>query len=120
MSWSGEAKNAVLIARSDEMAAPSPEEPAPPVPFQGVSRPPEPTAAIPEPRRDERSQACQTEPDASPSVPELSPSSINTDVRRRGIDPVLSGATAAIIASIIGFLLGFAYLVVSYLHYAVR
>lgn len=53
-----------------------------------------------------------------PSVPELSPSSINTDVRRHGIDPVLTGVTVGIIALIVGFLLGFAYLVVSYLRYA--
>lgn len=53
-----------------------------------------------------------------PSVPELFPSSINTDVRRRGIDPFLTGVAVGIIVFIIGFLIGFTYLVVSYLRYA--
>lgn len=77
----------------------------------------EPTAPIPAPRRDERSEACQTEPGAMPSVAELSPSLIDTDVRRRGIDPVVTGVSVGIIAAILVFLLGFAYLVVSYLRY---
>ena len=94
-----------------------PEEPALPVPLQGVPIPPEQTAPIPEPRREERLEAYQTEPDARPSVPELSPSSINTDVRRRGINPYLTGVTVGIIVVIICFLIGFVYLVVSYLRY---
>jgi hypothetical protein len=52
-----------------------------------------------------------------PSAPELSPLSINTDVRRRGINPLLTGVTVGIIAFIISFLIVFAYLVVSYLRY---
>ncbi|MGH7169071.1 MAG: hypothetical protein ACRELG_02185 [Gemmataceae bacterium] len=52
-----------------------------------------------------------------PSVAELSPSLIDTDVRRRGIDPVVTGVSVGIIAAILVFLLGFAYLVVSYLRY---
>jgi hypothetical protein len=51
------------------------------------------------------------------SVPELSPSSINTDVRRHGLNPFLTGVTVGIIAFISGFLIAFAYLVVSYLRY---
>lgn len=51
------------------------------------------------------------------SVPELSPSSIDTDVRRHGINPFLTGVTMGIIAFIVAFLLGFAYLVVFYLRY---
>jgi len=53
-----------------------------------------------------------------PSVPELPPSSINTDVRRRGINPYLTSVTVGIIAFIIIFLIGFVYLVVAYLRYA--
>ena len=53
-----------------------------------------------------------------PSVPESSPSSINTDVRWRGINPYLTGVTVGIIALLIGFLIGFVFLVVSYLRYA--
>jgi hypothetical protein len=52
------------------------------------------------------------------SVPELSISSINTDVRRHGLNPFLTGLTVGIVAFIIGFLLVFAFLVMSYLRYA--
>lgn len=77
----------------------------------------EATAPNPEHRRAERSEACQTEPVAVPPASELSPSAINTDVRRRGLNPFLTGVTAGIIAAIIGFLLVFAYLVVAYVRY---
>ncbi|HEY7156458.1 MAG TPA: LapA family protein [Gemmataceae bacterium] len=97
---------------------PHPEEPAPPVPLQGVPHPPDQTAPIPEHRREEQLKVYQTEPGATPSVPELSPSSINTDVRWRGINPYLTGVTVGIIALLIGFLIGFVFLVVSYLRYA--
>lgn len=73
---------------------------------------------MPEHRREEQLEAYQTEPVATASVPELPPSSINTDVRWRGINPYLTGVTVGIIALIMGFLIGFVYLVVSYLHYA--
>ena len=99
-------------------ASPHPEEPAPLVSLQGIFPPPEQTIRrIPEQRRAERSKAYQTEPVAMPSAPELSPLSINTDVRRRGINPLLTGVTVGIIAFIISFLIVFAYLVVSYLRY---
>jgi hypothetical protein len=52
------------------------------------------------------------------SVPELPPSSINTDVRWRGVNPYLTVVTVGIIAFIMVFLMGFVYLVVSYLRYA--
>jgi hypothetical protein len=94
-----------------------PEKPAPPPPLQGTARPSEQSIPIPEHPRETPSEAYQTEPVARLSVPEPSPSSINTDVRRRGINPFLTGVTIAIIASIIGFLIVFAYLVVSYLSY---
>ncbi len=64
-----------------------------------------------------RSDAYQEEPVATPSVPELSVSSINTDVRRRGLNPFFTSVTLGIIAFITGFLVVFAYLVVSYLQY---
>ncbi len=88
-----------------------------PPPLHGATPPPEQIVSIPEHRREERSEAYQTELVTKPSVPELSPSSINTDVRRRGINPFLTGVTVGIIAFIIGFLVVFAYLVVSYLRY---
>ena len=65
----------------------------------------------------ERSKAYRTEPVAMAPVPELSPMSINTDVRRRGLNPFFTGVTVGIIAFITGFLLVFAYLVVAYLQY---
>lgn len=117
MSESGEAKTAAFIAKSSGMTVRRPEEPTPPVPPQGVCGSPEATAPIPEHPREQRSEACQTEPDAKPSVPELSPSAIDTDVRRHGLNPFLTGVTVGIIASIIAFLLAFAYLVVSYVRY---
>jgi hypothetical protein len=117
MSGSGEAKNAAIVAISGGMAIRFPEEPAAEVPLQGVSRPPEPTAPMAEHRNDQRSEACRTEPVAMPSIPELSPSAINTDVRRHGLNPFLTGVTVGIIACIIVFLLVFAYLVVSYMRY---
>jgi hypothetical protein len=52
-----------------------------------------------------------------PHVPELSPSAINTDVRRRGINPFFTGVTVGVIAVIIGLLIALAYLVVYYLRY---
>jgi hypothetical protein len=52
-----------------------------------------------------------------PPAPELSPSSFNTDVRRRGFNPFFTGVTVGIIAAIIGFLIGLAYLVMYYLRY---
>ncbi len=63
----------------------------------------------------QRSEAYQPEPVAMPPVPELFPASINTDVRRRGLNPFFTGVTVGIIAFITGFLLVFAHLVVSYL-----
>lgn len=60
----------------------------------------------------------RSEEPTAPPVPELPPSAINTDVRRHGINPVLTGVMIGIIVSIIGFLLAFAYLVVSYFRYA--
>lgn len=51
------------------------------------------------------------------SVPELSPLSINTDVRWRGFNPFFTGVTAGVIAFIIGLLIGLASLVVYYLRY---
>lgn len=78
---------------------------------------PESPASIHEYQTEERSEAYQTEPVATSPVPELPPSSINTDVRRRGLNPFLTGVMAGIIAFIIGFLLIFAYLVVFYLRY---
>lgn len=114
MSESGEVKTAVLIAINGGMTVQRPEEPIPP---QGAASQPEATAPISEPRREQRSEACQTGPVAMPSVPELSPSAINTDVRRHGLNPFLTGVTVGIIASIIVFLLAFAYLVVSYVRY---
>lgn len=51
------------------------------------------------------------------SVPELSPSSINTDVRRRGFNPFFTGVTVGIFAVIFGLLIGLACLVVYYLRY---
>ena len=51
-------------------------------------------------------------------VPELTASSINTDVRRRGFNPFVTGVTLGIITFITGFLLFFAYSVVAYLQYA--
>jgi hypothetical protein len=65
----------------------------------------------------ERAEAYRTEPVPMPPVPELSPMSINTDVRRRGLNPFFTGVTVGIIAFITGFLLVFAYLVVAYLQY---
>jgi hypothetical protein len=62
-------------------------------------------------------KAYQTEPVAMPSVPELSPSSINTDVRRRGFNPFFTGVTVGIIAAVMGFLIVLAYLVMYYLRY---
>jgi hypothetical protein len=99
-------------------AMPHPEEPAPPVPLQSVPRPPDQTIPIPEHRREVQLEAYPTEPVAMPSVPELSSSSINTDIRWRGINPYLTGVTIGIIALLIGFLIGFVFLVVSYLRYA--
>jgi hypothetical protein len=52
------------------------------------------------------------------SVPELTATSINTDVRRRGLNPFLTSLSVGIVAFIICFLLFFAYLVMSYLRYA--
>ena len=80
--------------------------------------PPEQTARVSEYRREKQSEKCQIEPVAKPSYPELTPSSIDTDVRWRGINPFLTGVTAGIIAFIIAFLLGFAYFVVYYLRYS--
>lgn len=117
MSGSGEAKNAAIVAISGGMAVRFPAESAPPASPQDASRPPEAITPIPEHRKDQRSEACRTEPVATPSVPELSPSAINTDVRRRGLNPFLTGVTVGIIASIIAFLLVFAYLVVAYVRY---
>ncbi len=77
----------------------------------------ETTGPIPEHRNDVRSEECRTEPVAMLPVSELPPSAINTDVRRRGLNPFLTGVTAGIIAAVIGFLLVFAYLVVSYVRY---
>lgn len=98
-------------------AKPLAEEPAQPVPLQDIPRPPEQTAPIPEHCSEERSEAYQTEPVATPPTPELPPSAINTDVRRHGLNPFLTGVTLAIIALIIGFLICFVYLVVFYLRY---
>lgn len=117
MSGSGEAKNAAIVAISGGRAVRFPEEPAEQGPPQGISRPPEPTAPNPEHRRAERSEACQTEQVATPPVSELSPPALNTDVRRHGLNPFLTGVTVGIIASIIAFLLVFAYLVVAYVRY---
>jgi hypothetical protein len=88
-----------------------------PVRYPRSAGPPEQTDLIAEHRREERSKACQTEPVAMPSAPELSPSLINTDVRRRGFNPFFTGVTVGIIAAIIGFLIGLAYLVMYYLRY---
>lgn len=99
-------------------AKPHPAEPASPVPLQGVPRPPEQTAPIPEHRSEERLEAYQTEPVPMPPIPEPPPSSIQTDVRWRGINPYLTGITFGIIALIVGFLIGFVYWVVTYLRYA--
>jgi hypothetical protein len=104
-------------SQAEVSAKPYPEEPVPLIPLQGIPRLPEQTIPIPEHRREERAQAFQTEPVAIPSEPELSPSSINTDVRKHGINPFLTGVTAGIIASIFGFLIGFVYFVVCYLRY---
>lgn len=52
-----------------------------------------------------------------PSLPELSPSSINTDVRRHGLNPFFTSVTAGVIAAIIGLLIALACLVVYYLRY---
>ncbi len=41
----------------------------------------------------------------------------NTDVRQHGINPFLTGVTVGILVFILGFLIVFAYLVVSYLRY---
>lgn len=117
MNRSDEAKNAITVAKNCGLESRCPEEAAPSVALQGEARPPEATASIPEPRTDQRSEACRTEPVAMASVPALPPSEINTDVRRHGINPVLTGVTVGIIATIIGFLFGFAYLVVSYVRY---
>jgi hypothetical protein len=94
MSRSGEADDGITIAKSGETAA-----------------------SLPEHRREERSESCRTERVAMSSIPELSPVAIDTDVRRRGINPFLTGVTAGIIAFLIVFLLGFVYFVVSYLRY---
>lgn len=117
MNRSGEAKNAITVAKNSELESRRPEEAAPPVALHGASCPAEANASIPEPRTAQRSEACRTEPVAIASVPELPPSTINTDVRRRGINPVLTGVAVGIIVTIVGFLFGFAYLVVSYVRY---
>jgi hypothetical protein len=62
-----------------------------------------------------RSKACQQEPVAIPCFPELSVPSIDTDVRWRGFNPLLTGVTVGILAFITGFLFVFAYLVETYL-----
>jgi hypothetical protein len=98
-------------------AKPHPGEPALPPPLQGATHSPGQIVPIREHRREDRSEAYQTEPVEMPSVPEPPPSSINTDVRRHGINPLLTGVTVGIIAFIISFLIFFAYLVVSYLRY---
>lgn len=94
-----------------------PASPPPPVPLEAASRPLETITAAPEPGRAQRSETCQTEPVALPSLPEMSPSPIDTDVRRHGLNPFLTGVTVGIIAFIVGFLICFTYLVVYYLRY---
>jgi hypothetical protein len=71
--------------------------------------------AMSSPSTPARFEAYRAEPIAKLSLLELSPSSINTDVRRHGLNPFLTGLTVGIIAFITGFLLVFACLVVSYL-----
>jgi hypothetical protein len=44
---------------------------------------------------------------AKPSPLELSFPSLSVDVRRRGIDPFLSGVVIGAVAAVIGMLLGF-------------
>lgn len=94
-----------------------PPSPAPPVPLQGAPRPSEQPAPITDHPRHERSASCRTDPVAMPSVPELAPLSINTDVRWRGFNPFFTGVTAGVIAVTLGLLIGLAYLVVYYLRY---
>lgn len=102
--------NRYTASQEQVPAKPLAEEPAEPVPLQGVSD-------SPEHHKEERSEAYQTEPVAMPPAPELSSSSINTDVRRHGLNPFLTGVTVAIIACILAFLICFVYLVVFYLRY---
>jgi hypothetical protein len=65
-----------------------------------------------------RFESFRAKPIASTSIPELSASPINTDVRRRGLNPFFTAVTVGIITFITGFLFVFAYLVVTYLQYA--
>lgn len=97
-------------ASQEEMSAKhDPADPALPIPTQGIPHSAKKTMPAPEHRREERSEGYQTEPVSMPPVPELSPSSINTDVCRRDFDPLPLGIVIGAIAAIIGFLIGVAY-----------
>jgi hypothetical protein len=84
-----------------ENAPPTP--PAPSVPAQDVSEQTMRTTAQPQ---QERPPAYRTKPGATPPPLKLAPLMLNTDVQRRGIDPLVIGVMMGAIAAVIGLLTG--------------
>lgn len=103
----------------------------PPAAPEGKSAKPEPAGAVPssspegaprpagqpapksEQPQEERTQSYRREPREMFPVPQLPPPSFNVNVCRRGADPFLRGVVIGAVATVIGFLIGLLYFLLS-------
>jgi hypothetical protein len=98
----------------EEMSASThPAGAAPSIPAQGMPRPLRQTAPNPKQPQEEQKQGCRKEPREMFPVPQLSPPLFHVNVWRQGADPFVRGVVIGAIATVIGFLIGLFYFLLS-------